>query len=158
MACSIARTWAVIGEPWTPLILRDLTLGLNRFDDLVSDLGISTNVLAARLRILEQEEVIERRAYSDNGRQRDEYHLTASGEALVPILVAITGWGDTFLATDGPPAVFHHATCDTVGIRGVVICSECGEPVTAQTATALPGPGARVGPGTHRIAGAAPPP
>ena len=49
MACSIARTLDVIGEPWSPLILRDVWAGMNRFDAIQTDLGISRKVLTERL-------------------------------------------------------------------------------------------------------------
>ena len=52
MPCSIARTLAIAGEPWSPLIVRDVFVGINRFDDLQRDLGISRKVLAERLRHL----------------------------------------------------------------------------------------------------------
>src|SRR5262249_35221835 len=52
MACSIARTLDVVGEPWSPLILRDVWVGIRRFDDIRADLGISSKVLAERLRWL----------------------------------------------------------------------------------------------------------
>src|SRR5207302_4456602 len=45
MACSIARTLDVIGEPWSPLVLRDVWAGVDRFDQLQADLGISRKVL-----------------------------------------------------------------------------------------------------------------
>ena len=50
MPCSIARTLAVVGEPWTPLILRDVLFGLTRFDELQRDLGVATNILTERSR------------------------------------------------------------------------------------------------------------
>lgn len=152
MACSIARTWAVIGEPWTPLILRDLTVGLRRFDDLKTDLGIASNVLASRLRLLEEEGIVERRPYSDGGRTRDEYHLTDAGEELVPVLIAITAWGDQWLGENGPPAIFEHQACGNKPVIGRLCCSECGEPLTAGNTTALPGPGATRARGTELIA------
>ena len=52
MPCSIARSLAVAGEPWSPLVLRDVWVGINRFDDIQRDLGISRKVLAERLRHL----------------------------------------------------------------------------------------------------------
>ena len=48
MACSIARTLDVIGEPWSPLVLRDVWVGLSRFDQIQADLGISRKVLTDR--------------------------------------------------------------------------------------------------------------
>ncbi|MFI9844648.1 winged helix-turn-helix transcriptional regulator, partial [Nonomuraea sp. NPDC051941] len=61
MACSIARTLDVIGEPWSPLILRDIWAGLNRFDHLQADLGISRKVLTERLNHLVDQGILERR-------------------------------------------------------------------------------------------------
>ena len=61
MHCSIARALEILGEPWTPLILRDLLIGFTQFEELRRDLGISTNVLADRLAALLDHEVIERR-------------------------------------------------------------------------------------------------
>ena len=63
MACSIARTLDVIGEPWSPLILRDVWVGMNRFDEIQADLGISRKVLTERLNHLVEHGVLERRPY-----------------------------------------------------------------------------------------------
>ena len=56
MACSIARTLDVIGEPWSPLILRDVWVGFTRFEQLQADLGISRKVLTERLNHLVERE------------------------------------------------------------------------------------------------------
>ena len=63
MTCSIARTLDVIGEPWSPLILRDVMVGINRFDQIQADLGISRKVLTERLKWLVDCDVLERREY-----------------------------------------------------------------------------------------------
>src|SRR5258708_23229855 len=63
MACSIARTLDVIGEPWSPLVLRNIYIGITRFDQLQQSLGISRKVLAERLKWLVQRGVLERREY-----------------------------------------------------------------------------------------------
>ena len=68
MECSIARSLAVAGEPWSPLIVRDVYVGINRFDDLQRDLGISRKVLAERLAHLVDGGVLERRPYSERPR------------------------------------------------------------------------------------------
>ena len=156
MACSIARSWAVVGEPWTPLILRDLAVGLHRFEQLREDLGVSTNVLSGRLATLERAGVIERRPYKDNQRTRDEYHLTEMGAELVPVLAALTQWGDRWLSGDTPPALLHHRPCGEREASVVVACSECGEPVTHENTNPHPGPGQRLAPGTM-ILGTLPP-
>ena len=151
MACSIARTWAVIGEPWTPLILGDLAIGLRRFDQLRTDLGIAPNVLTDRLHTLEEAGVVERVPYKDAGRTRHEYHLTAMGDDLVPVLVAITNWGDRWLSDNTPPALFRHDDCGAAGVQARIVCNECGGNLTAHNTTAQPGPGKHAGPGTHII-------
>ena len=84
MACSIARTLDVIGEPWSPLILRDVFAGIRRFDQIQADLGISRKVLTERLNHLVEHGVIERRPY--DARPRYEYHLTPKGTELVDLL------------------------------------------------------------------------
>src|SRR3979411_433337 len=91
MACSIARILDVIGEPWSPLILRDVWVGMRRFDQLQADLGISRKVLTERLNHLGDEGVLERRPYDK--RPRYEYHLTAKGAELVDLLLVMVGWG-----------------------------------------------------------------
>ena len=63
MACSIARTMDVVGEPWSPLILRNIYVGITRFDQLRQSLGMSRKVLAERLRWLTETGVLERREY-----------------------------------------------------------------------------------------------
>ena len=93
MACSIARTLDVVGEPWSPLILRDVWVGISRFDDIRADLGISSKVLAERLRWLTEQGVLERRQYSERP-PRHEYVLTDKGFDLCGVLMAMTAWGD----------------------------------------------------------------
>ena len=78
IACSIARSLDVIGDRWTPLILRDLFVGISRFEDIRRDLGIASNVLSTRLDNLERHTVVERRQYQ-SAPDRYEYRLTAKG-------------------------------------------------------------------------------
>lgn len=152
IVCSIARTVDAIGERWTPLILRDLFVGLRRFEDLRRDLGIASNVLAARLDALQEHGIVEKRAYQSNP-VRYEYLLTERGRDLYPVLTMLITWGDKWLAgTEGPPAVVVHRGCGRA-TSGVVVCRECGEPLTADDVRWLPGPGGRPGPGTMLIGG-----
>jgi DNA-binding HxlR family transcriptional regulator len=129
MACSIARTLDVIGEPWSPLILRDVWVGMNRFDAIQADLGISRKVLTERLNHLVERGVLERRPY--DRRPRYEYHLTAKGTELVDVLMVMASWGDRWLA--GKPGEIGR-----VELR----CTHCGEPMHAGDVELLPGPGA----------------
>lgn len=150
ISCSLARALEAVGDWWSPLILRDLYLGLHRFDDLVQNLGLSRKALTERLRHLEEHGVIERRAYQ-NRPVRHEYHLTTSGNDLIPALLALTAWGDRHLASPaGPPMLFQHAKCGHVTFAQVC-CSHCAEPVAASEVTARPGPGGSVGRGTMLI-------
>lgn len=140
MACSIARTLDVIGEPWSPLILRDVWVGLTRFEQIQTDLGISRKVLTERLNHLVAHGVLERRPY--DRRPRFEYVLTEKGTELVDLLMVMVGWGDRWLAgAAGPPVLYRHHACGE--ISGVEPrCRNCGEPMHADTVDVLPGPGA----------------
>lgn len=95
-ACPIARTLDVLGDRWTLLVIRDLRRGHTRFADLLVSLrGISPTVLSERLQSLERDGVVERRFYSDHP-PRAEYTLTDKGNALAPVLQAITTWGNEY--------------------------------------------------------------
>jgi DNA-binding HxlR family transcriptional regulator len=108
MTCSIARTLDVVGEPWSPLIVRDVWVGINRFDQMQRDLGVSSKVLAERLRWLVVNGVLEKRAYSERP-VRHEYLLTEKGHELCTVLMTITAWGDRWTAGDaGPPVLLRH--------------------------------------------------
>jgi DNA-binding HxlR family transcriptional regulator len=151
MHCSIGQALEIIGEWWTPLILRDVYLGLHRFDQIVEDLGISRNLLATRLDRLVNHGVLERRPYQQRP-TRHEYHLTEAGAQAVPTLMALMAWGDRWASPPGgPPVRLVHDACGAT-FTPQVCCSECGEPVTAATVTATPGPGAAPGPGTALLA------
>jgi DNA-binding HxlR family transcriptional regulator len=82
----------VLCQHWTPLIIREVMLGNRRFGEIRRELGIATNSLAARLRQLVAEGVLEQVAYCERP-QRAEYHLTGKGRALLPILTQLEHWG-----------------------------------------------------------------
>lgn len=138
--CSIARALEVVGERWTLLILRDISRGAERFDDLQAGLGIARNVLSARLARLVEEGVLERRRYSDRP-ERFSYALTEKGAELLPLLVWLLRWGDRHAAPDGPPVVLVHGA-DDHPLQPVVACAACGEHVEGGVG-AIAGPGAR---------------
>lgn len=102
--CSIARTVDMLGDWWTPMVIRAAFLGARRFDDFRTSLGIPRNVLTERLRSLEEQGVFERRQYSERP-PRYEYRLTEKGVALYPVIVTMLKWGDEWLdwGDDGPP-------------------------------------------------------
>src|SRR5690348_4956897 len=140
MACSIARTLDVFGEPWTPLILRDVYVGFTKFEQLQADLKISRKVLTERLNSLVDRAVLERRPY--DRRPRYEYGLTERGTELVDVLMVMVAWGDKWLAgAAGPPVLYRHHACGVVS-RVDLRCAHCGEPMHARDVDVLPGPGA----------------
>jgi DNA-binding HxlR family transcriptional regulator len=152
VACSIARATDLFGDAWTALIMRDVLVGITRFDDLVHDLGISRKVLAARLARLVEEDVLTRVRYQERP-NREHYRATEKGKELYPVLLALMNWGDRWYSGEaGPPARIHHLDCghDTTAVPA---CAHCAKPLTVDNTTQLPGPGGRIGPGT-RVLGA----
>lgn len=139
MNCSIARTLSIIGDRWTMMVLRDSFLGVRRFEDFQSDLGVSRRLLADRLRKLERHGILERRRYQENP-PRDEYRLTEKGLDLYPIIVSAARWGDKWTAgKSGPPIEFIHKHCGHK-MTPTLGCSECREPVAARDVRWEPGP------------------
>jgi DNA-binding HxlR family transcriptional regulator len=141
LACSIARTLDVIGEPWSPLILRDIYVGINRFEQIQQELDISRKVLTERLKWLVEKEVLQRHAYSQRP-LRYEYRLTAKGLELCDLLLVMVCWGDRWTAGEaGPPVLYRHHACGQVS-HVELRCSVCAEPMRATDVDVLPGPGA----------------
>ena len=139
--CSIARSLEVVGERWTLLILRDAVLGLTRFEEFQEDLGIASNVLTNRLKLLCDEEVLER--IPDSQRPgRPKYVLTDKGRDLGPALIVLMKWGDRYYPTpEGPPRLTLHADCGG-SIGPDLRCDRCGKPARAGEISLPPGPGA----------------
>lgn len=142
MNCSIAKTLDVVGEWWTPLILRDAFRGTTRFDDFQASLGLARSVLTARLAKLTEQGILQRTAYSEHP-PRYEYRLTEKGRALFPVIAALMQWGDTWAAgPDGPPVIFVHDTCGQA-TQPVLTCPHCHGEVGAGNVRSEPGPGAK---------------
>ena len=110
----MARTLEIIGDRWTWLIVRDAFLGMTRFAEFQSSLGIAPNVLGERLNRLVDEGIFERVLYNERP-ARHEYRLTPKGSDLFVGLNALRQWGDTYLCekpmrllrrrSDGTPVV-----------------------------------------------------
>jgi DNA-binding HxlR family transcriptional regulator len=93
--CGIARALDVVGERWALLVVRELLLGPKRFTDLRAGLpNLSPDVLAQRLRDLEQSGVVRRRTLAPPAASR-VYELTGRGQELEPAIVALGRWGST---------------------------------------------------------------
>lgn len=138
--CSVARTVDVLGDWWTPLVLREAFMGTRRFDGFQRNLGIGRNILTQRLTRLVDEGILVRRPYQDRP-VRHEYVLTDKGRDLFTVIAAMKTWGDRWLAgADGPPLTYHHTRCDH-DMDAEVVCSHCGERLEVREVRARPGPG-----------------
>src|SRR5579863_6649664 len=143
MDCSVAQCLEVVGEWWSMLIVRDVFLGVSRFDDFQRRLGISRNILQQRLGRLVDEGVLTRVAYSEHP-PRYDYRLTDKGRDLWPVLTAMRQWGDKHAAPSGPPLQVLHSGCGSI-TDAVLVCASCGEPVGPRDVEAVAGPGLRPG-------------
>src|SRR6188768_1690946 len=95
--CGVARALDRIGERWTLLVVRNLLLGPRRYSDLLAETpGITTNLLAKRLRELCAAGIVERRRTSAPLRA-EVYALTPEGETLEPVIMELGRWGGRFL-------------------------------------------------------------
>src|SRR5580692_7546931 len=103
--CSIASALEIIGERWTLLIVRDVHLGLHRFDEIQESLGIARNVLTDRLNWLVDQGILKRVQYSHE-REWYEYQLTQKGRDLILALAALRQWGDKYLS-EKPPSLMR---------------------------------------------------
>ncbi|RKE18470.1 HxlR family transcriptional regulator [Streptomyces sp. TLI_171] len=98
--CAVARALDAVGERWSLLIVRELLGGPRRYTDLHADLpGVSTDILATRLKQLEGEGLVERRRL-ERPANATVYELTDRGTGLRPVIEALAHWGGPEL---GPP-------------------------------------------------------
>ncbi len=121
--CSIARTLEVVGERWSLLVIREVSLGVRRFSEIQAATGAPLAVLSDRLRSLVGTGVLETRPYQEPGaRVRLEYRLTAAGRELQPVLAALKDWGDTHLCDErGVPVVTRHRDCGAP-VHAALVC------------------------------------
>lgn len=100
--CPVARCVNLIGDRWSLLIVRDAFDGMRRFGDFQRSLGVARNILSDRLKKLVDGGVLEMQDASD-GTAYQEYVLTAKGESLFPVVVALRQWGEHNLFESGEP-------------------------------------------------------
>ncbi|WP_374705593.1 winged helix-turn-helix transcriptional regulator [Streptomyces sp. AJS327] len=146
--CPISRALDHIGDRWTLLIVRELLAGPRRYTDLHADLpGVSTDVLAARLKDMERAGVTVRRRAARTG-PAHLYELTERGRALLPVLVALGEWGAPELAERRPTdAVRAHWLA--IPLRGML------ETVLGAELDRVAGAASESTAGAARVAGAA---
>jgi DNA-binding HxlR family transcriptional regulator len=100
--CPIAAAVEVVGERWALLVVREIALGATRFSDIVRGTGAPRDRIAARLKTLTAAGVITKVPYQ-SAPARDDYQLTDSGRALIPVLDALLDWGKNHaVAPDDP--------------------------------------------------------
>jgi DNA-binding HxlR family transcriptional regulator len=124
--CSIASALVFLGEKWALLVIRELALGVHRFDEIQRNTGAPRDILASRLRRLEEAGVLEKRQYQERP-ARFGYHLTKAGGELRPILLSLAQWGDRWAS---PPQVtsWVHTCGEEADL--VHTCRACGEEIT----------------------------
>ena len=120
--CPIARALEIIGERWTLLIVRDAFYGVSRFSDFRDHLLIPRAVLSERLNLLTEHGILAR-ATAASG--RDEYALTAKGEALWPALWSLMQWGNDYYTVTERCRRYTHADCGGE-MRPDGTCAACG--------------------------------
>jgi DNA-binding HxlR family transcriptional regulator len=141
--CTLGRAMEILGEKWTIHVLREVFLGLRRFEDLRVRTAIPRQVLTNRLAALVGHGLLRRHPYQVPGeRVREEYRLTDKGLDLYPVLTALLAWGDRYLGDpDGPPLALAHRDC------GARVCVELrchhGHRLAPRDVAPGPGPGAR---------------
>ncbi|MGV9212634.1 winged helix-turn-helix transcriptional regulator [Micromonospora sp. RB23] len=142
--CTIARAMEILGERWTMVVLREVFSGVRRFDDMRVRTGIPRQVLTNRLALLVSRGVLRREPYREPGsRLRHEYRLTEMGLALWPVLVAVLGWGDRYLAdAEGAPLRVEHRDCGAE-VRAELRCADGHAVRDPRDVLPRPGPGAR---------------
>ena len=104
---SIAHILDILGEGWSMLIIREAFFGIRRFEEFQRHLGIARNILTSRLKKLCENGILERVPIKA-GAKRHEYLLTTKGKELLPLLIALTQWGDKWIYGEGnEPIIFR---------------------------------------------------
>ena len=137
--CSIARSLDVLGDWWTPLIIRECLYGVHRFGDLQRWLGIGRNILTRRLGLLVDQGLVERQKYSDRP-ARFEYHLTEKGFDAARLLIAMMAFGEAWYFHRGKEPVWLFSRETGQRVHPVLVDAGTGEPIDPRRLYAGPGP------------------
>ena len=133
--CPVAAALAVVGERWSLLVVRELFYEVRRFDRIAQATGAPRNILASRLRDLEEEGVVARSLYSRRP-PRYEYHLTRSGRDLLPAPLALRAWGEEHTTRPFPELLHRGGQHTQHPLHVTTVCVTCGERVHADDITA----------------------
>lgn len=116
--CSLASAIDQVGDNWTLLILREVLCGSTRFDAIQSELGISRAVLANRLSLLVERDILFRHPHREPGRrQHHVYLMSKKGRALLPALIALRVWSEQFLPVEQSPLRLCTSSGEEVELR-----------------------------------------
>lgn len=129
MNAGLGQVLSLVAERWALLVVREISLGLRRFNELEGATGAPRTVLSDRLRRLTDAGILTTRPYQLPGsRPRTEYVLTDAGWDLVPLLAAFSDWGERHLGAGSTgEVVYRHAGCG--GRVAARLQCECGERV-----------------------------
>lgn len=141
--CPVARSLDRVGEWWSILILRDAFQGLSRFDEFQQSLGISPTLLTRRLKDLVAHGILYKQRYQTRP-ARYRYLLTERGNDFLPVLVALSQWGNGHLF-DGDISALLVDSRTGQPIQVQLINRDTQQPVPQQFITLAPGPAASEG-------------
>ena len=137
--CSIARSLDILGDWWTPLIIRECLYGVHRFDELQRWLGIGRNILTRRLNSLIEQGVLDKRRYQERP-PRYEYHLTDKGYDAAVVLIGMMPFGESWMFEQGAEPVRLYHRSDDRPVRPMLVDADSGEPLDARELYPGPGP------------------
>jgi DNA-binding HxlR family transcriptional regulator len=126
--CPIARTADLIGDWWSPLVMREACSGVRRFEDFQARLDIPRASLASRLDRLVREDMLRKEAYQDHP-VRHEYRLTRKGADFYAVLAAMWRWGDDWLLPEDERPLMLVDAATGREIRPCVVDESTGEPI-----------------------------
>lgn len=130
--CPIARTTDLMGDSWTPLLLREFLVGSRRFEQLQVRLGVSRATLSQRLDRLVAEGFLDKREYQPNP-PRFEYDLTEKGRAFWSVLAAMWAFGEDWLFDEAGAKIALKDRETGRVVRPVVVDAETGVPIDVRT-------------------------
>jgi DNA-binding HxlR family transcriptional regulator len=129
--CPVGRSAELLGDRAVLLILRDLFFGRRRFEAIAANTGLGPQLVSARLKLMEEQGVVERHAYQDRP-PRHEYRLTAKGKDLFDVLYAMRNWAERWAYEEGeiggPAMRYVHRACGA-DVGTSTVCPGCGEPL-----------------------------
>ena len=138
--CPIARSADVLGDPWIPMILRECTYGVTRFDDFQKRLSISPNILGARLQRMVEQGLLEKELYQERP-PRYAYRRTPMGYGATLLLAAMVRFGDDWIFEEGQEPIVLRDRETGRALRPVIVDENTGEPIDPTRIVPSPGPG-----------------